>query len=375
MGGVRSTGATPTHLNIVSTNQLRVSEGSRRQVAAIAASHAGPPSCLGNGQHSDSSVRLGLKEEQAEHEEGPIVLRYESLVRAQLVRRYKRFLGDVRLEAAAAAAVAREPAVAGPAAGGGSGGDGQSLTAGLAPVAAEAGVTTVHVPNTGPMTGLLDALPAPALLSVSADPKRKYKHTLEWLRPDGEQGRWVGTHSAKANAMVRSLLEARLLPGLPSYEWVQAEVRYGADGKSRVDFLLRSGGPDASGSTAKAGVKRRRTRGAAATAAAEAAAGRGRIALFPDTVSERAQRHVRELTALAAAGGDAALVFVVQRADCSAFAPCHEKDPEYGRLVREAAAAGVALLPVVCCLDEAARVVRYKGTLPVDLDYKWKVDS
>ncbi len=52
-----------------------------------------------------------------------------------------------------------------------------------------------------------------------------------------------------------------------------------------------------------------------------------------------------------------------------------QKDPEYGRLVREAAAAGVALLPVVCCLDEAARVVRYKGTLPVDLDYKWKVDS
>lgn len=52
-----------------------------------------------------------------------------------------------------------------------------------------------------------------------------------------------------------------------------------------------------------------------------------------------------------------------------------QKDPEYGRLVREAAEAGVALLPVVCCLDEAAQVVRYKGTLPVGLDYKWRVDS
>ena len=50
----------------------------------------------------------------------------------------------------------------------------------------------------------------------------------------------------------------------------------------------------------------------------------GRIALFPDTVSQRAQRHMRELTALAHAGRAAACVFVVQRDDCAAFAPCHE---------------------------------------------------
>ena len=48
-----------------------------------------------------------------------------------------------------------------------------------------------------------------------------------------------------------------------------------------------------------------------------------------------------------------------------------QKDPEYGRLVREAAAAGVALLPVVFALDEAAAAVRFCGTLSVDLDYKF----
>lgn len=105
----------------------------------------------------------------------------------------------------------------------------------------------------------------------------------------------MGTHSAKANAMVRTLLEARLLPGLPPYSRVQAEVRYGADGKSRVDFVLLPGGPDTSGGggssrgsetagsglaegagsdgPAKRPAKRRRSRAAAASSeAAEPAA-------------------------------------------------------------------------------------------------------
>ncbi|KAL4424351.1 hypothetical protein ABPG75_001652 [Micractinium tetrahymenae] len=381
--------------------------GARRRVAAAAAT-------------------LPIEKQQqplAAAADAPVVLQYTSLVRGQLVRRYKRFLGDVRLEAAATAAeaAAAAPPAAGTAAAGGAGSCDEARGE---VAAAQAGITTVHVPNTGPMTGLLGALPAPALLSVSADPKRKYPHTLEWLRPDGGQGSWVGTHSAKANAMVRHLLEARLLPGLPPYGRVQAEVKYGADGKSRVDFVLHPSSEassssdrdaaDAAGSGAPA--KRRRsarsaraaagteeaaavTAGPASDAAADQAAtdpppagqrgacfvevksvtlaedrgqGGGHIALFPDTVSERAQRHLRELTALAAGGGSAALVFVVQRDDCAAFAPCHEKDPEYGRLVREAAAAGVALLPVVCSLDEAAGAVRYRGTLPLDLDYKWK---
>ena len=161
--------------------------------------------------------------------------------------------------------------------------------------------------------------------------------------------------------------------------------------------------------------------------------GAGRVALFPDTVSDRAQRHVRELTALARAGGAAALVFLVQRDDCTAFAPCHEvrgcqlgrrrqgwpkmqawgicmllvpiwaaqivllllsfyelvqlpailrilfcgchllqKDPVYGRLVWEAAAAGVLLLPVACALDPQTQSVRFLGALPLDLEYKWQ---
>ena len=95
-----------------------------------------------------------------------------------------------------------------------------------------------------------------------------------------------------------------------------------------------------------------------------------RIALFPDTVSKRAQRHVQELTAVAAAGGSAALLFCVQRGDCSAFAPCVEKDPEYAALVQQAVAAGVRVVAVEAALDAAGMVVRYGGLLPCELGYK-----
>lgn len=92
--------------------------------------------------------------------------------------------------------------------------------------------------------------------------------------------------------------------------------------------------------------------------------------MWPDTVSTRGQRHIRELLAIVRQGGSAALVFLVQRGDCAAFAPCHTKDPEYGRLLVEAAAAGVKVVALACQLDVAAQVVRSCGAIPVRLDYK-----
>jgi sugar fermentation stimulation protein A len=94
------------------------------------------------------------------------------------------------------------------------------------------------------------------------------------------------------------------------------------------------------------------------------------MALFPDTVSIRAQRHVRELTKVVEKGGEAALIFLIQRGDCAAFAPCYEKDPEYSNLVVAAVEAGVKVVAVVCDLDPFKGEVVYKGTVPLKLDYK-----
>jgi sugar fermentation stimulation protein len=128
-----------------------------------------------------------------------VLFTYERLEPATLLARYKRFLGDVTLGGSAA-------------------------------------TTVIHVPNTGPMTGLVEHLPAPALLSKSDNPARKYAHTLEWLRPVAGAA-WVGTHSAKANAMVARLLALRAIPELLPYGEVRTEVRFGSE-KSRVDFWL-----------------------------------------------------------------------------------------------------------------------------------------
>ncbi len=111
------------------------------------------------------------------------MLQYERLLPCQLLRRYKRFLGDVQLggteAAVAAAATATVPASEAAAAAAAATATAAAAAAAAVEAAAvqadtsAAGCTVVHVPNTGSMAGLLGALPAAALLSVSADPKRK----------------------------------------------------------------------------------------------------------------------------------------------------------------------------------------------------------
>ena len=123
-----------------------------------------------------------------------------------------------------------------------------------------------------------------------------------------------------------------------------------------------------------------------------------RIALFPDTVSVRASRHAADLAAVArsgpATGRQAAAVFLIQRGDCAAFAPCHACDPEYGAALTAAAADGVLLVALRAAIafqpaaplaaaggaggEEAGGsgqagagtlLLTYHGPAPVDLEY------
>ena len=223
-----------------------------------------------------------------------------------LERRYKRFLADVRLPG------------------------GETLTA--------------HCPNTGSLMGCAEP-GSPVWLSHSSKPGRKYAYTWELVEVDG--GATVGINTGRSNELVREALESGLIKELSSYADIRREVRFGRE-SSRVDMLLEN---DGQSPPCYLEVKN-----------VTAAVDRG-IALFPDAVSVRGTRHLRELIRVVKAGDRAALCFCVQRADVDEVRPADEIDPDYGRALREALAAGVEV--IACRAQVSPREIRLDKRLPV----------
>ena len=206
------------------------------------------------------------------------------LVRGTLIRRYQRFLADVRLD--------------------------------------DGSVVTVLCPNTGSMRSC-DLTGAPVLISRHDSPTRKYSFTWEMIRI----GRcWVGINTGNPNAVVHEAILREKVPELSGYEEARREVRFGREG-SRVDILLRKGDR-----LCYAEVKN-----------VTLHVGDG-VAAFPDAVSERGAKHLRELGAMARAGHRAVMFYFLGRADCDRVRPADEIDPGYGAELRRAARAGVEML-------------------------------
>jgi len=235
-----------------------------------------------------------------------VTLPVAASLRGRLVARYKRFFADVRT------------------------GSGE--------------LVTVHCPNPGSMLGLLRE-GAEVRCSRSPNAARKLPHTLEMIRV----GRaWVGVHAQLANALAAQLLASGALAPLAGYTELRREVAVG-DG-SRLDFRLagRRGDPRPAFVEVKS-----------VTLAS------GERARFPDAVTERGRRHAERLAALRREGARAALLFVVQRADCRSVEPADDIDPAYGAALREAAAAGVELLAVRARVGPTG--IRYECPLTVSL--------
>lgn len=209
-------------------------------------------------------------------------------------------------------------------------------------------VVVAHCPNTGPMTGVYH-IGGRALVSYSSDPKRKLAYTWELAEVRDTVPTWAGVNTALPNRVVKSLLEAKQIPELGDYTTIRPEVRYGGDGKSRIDFVISGGDADP-----VTYVEVKNTTWA-----------KGTLALFPDTVTTRGQKHLRELAALVPPT-QAVMLYFINRGDCTDFSPGDEADSTYGLLLRDAIAKGVKVLP--CRFEVTPAGLRYLGLANLRLD-------
>ncbi len=211
-------------------------------------------------------------------------------------------------------------------------------------------VITAHCPNTGPMTGVCQ-IGNLVQVSRSNNPKRTLPYTWEMIQvQEGDaEPTWVGVNTALPNRLVKIALEKRLFPQLGDYQEVCSEVRYGSDQKSRVDFVLKTE------SALPIYVEVKNTTWT-----------QGNLALFPDTVTERGQKHLRELTALLPTA-KAVMLYFINRGDCTRFAPGAIADPTYAQLLKLGIAAGLQVLP--CRFQVTPTGVYYLGQAEFQSDF------
>lgn len=206
---------------------------------------------------------------------------------------------------------------------------------------ADGQLVVAHCPNTGSMKGCAEA-GSRVYLSASTNPKRKLAYTWELVEANGC---WVGIHTGRANGVVEHAIRAGQIPELSGYETIRREVKYGKN--SRIDLLLETG-------TRRTWVEVKNT-----------TLEQNGTARFPDSVTERGKKHMHELANMVKGGDQAAVVFLVHRADCDRFTPADDIDPAYGIALREAARAGVKLLPYQASVTPAG--VTVERLLPVAL--------
>jgi len=226
-------------------------------------------------------------------------LTWPELFSGTLVKRYKRFLADVRLS------------------------DGSMVTA--------------HCPNSGTMKACSEP-GRPVYLSYHDNPKRKLKYTWEIIDMPGSL---VGVNTLVPNKLVKQSIESGLIKELSGYETVRAEVKTSAH--SRLDLLLES-----------------RHKGECYVEIKNCTLVEDGIARFPDAVTTRGRKHLLELQRLVSEGKRGVIFFLVQRMDADTFRPADDIDPVYGEELRKVHAKGVEIIVYDVRIDLTAICINHK---------------
>jgi len=233
-------------------------------------------------------------------------MRFPPLTEATLLRRYKRFLADVRL--------------------------------------ADGNVETVLVANTGSLLGCVE--PETPVWLREASPNSKYRYCLTLVKPGRSL---VCVDTSLPNRIVFDAAKAQQIPQLAGYHEYRAEMPLGTS--SRADLHCS--------------VHEHNMLGRCWVEVKATTLARGKRALFPDAVTARGHKHLVELQERVRKGDRAVQLFFVQRGDCDVFCPADDIDRAYATELRAAARAGVEVIALQA--DVTKRGVGIKRQIPVEL--------
>lgn len=208
-----------------------------------------------------------------------------ALQSATLIKRYKRFLADV--------------------------------------ITPEGETFTLHCPNTGAMTGC--ATPGDTVwYSTSENTKRKYPHT--WELTQTQNGDFICVNTLRANTLAKDAILTGCIPELAGYNTLKSEVKYGEE-NSRIDLMLQAD-----------------DRPNCYIEVKSVTLAENEFGYFPDAVTVRGQKHLRELMGVVASGERAVLLFAILHSAIEYFSPAHHIDAKYAQLLKVAQEQGVEIL-------------------------------
>ncbi len=206
------------------------------------------------------------------------------LISGILIKRYKRFLADVQL--------------------------------------VETGRTvTAHCPNSGSMKGCAEP-GSQVFLSESTNPKRKLKYTWELLQGSGTM---IGINTQVPNKLVKQAIENDLIEELSGYDKIKAEIK--TSEHTRLDLLLEK----TNGEKCYVEIK-------------NCTLVENSVAMFPDAVTLRGQKHLDELEYLVSQGLRGVIFYLIQRMDAKSFRPADMIDKTYAEKLKRAVRNGVEIV-------------------------------
>ena len=214
----------------------------------------------------------------------------KSLIKGKLIKRYKRFFVDVRLNN---------------------------------------NIVTAHCPNTGSMKGLLEE-GNDVYLFKHDDPKRKLKYGLEIIRA---KKNLVGVNTHRANKIVNHALSNNLIKELKNLDKIKSEVFFNKE--TRFDFLLEKNKQKIFIEVKNVTLFRNKT-----------------TAEFPDAITSRGSKHLLTLIDAIKKGYKAYLMFLVQIQNMENFKIADDIDKEYYKNYNIARKAGVNFLAYRCKIDK-----------------------